>query len=278
MTSAEFHASLNCKVMGTQNLHAASMTQSEPVEFFTLLSSISGVIGLKGQANYAAANTFLDAFTSYRHSLNLPACSVDLGVVEDVGYVASNSSLQQKFDRDVWTPITEKCLHMIIRESILQQQPSPAMDNGALQLITGIAIPQPASSALLKDPRFLPLCFGEISSSATASTLSTEDKALRAFRHLASSNSNDPALLSMLITIISQQLATFLRLDSAIEPAKSLGSYEFDSLAVVEFRNWMRKEIGAEMTTLEIMNATSILSLCDKVLLKILAKREWIAD
>lgn len=274
MTCAEFHAALGCKVAGSQNLHIASLTQSEPLEFFTLLSSISGVIGQKGQANYAAANTFLDAFASYLHSLSLPACSVDLGIVEDVGYVASNVSLQQKFDHDVWTPIPEKRLHTIIRESILQQRRDTETRSGALQLITGITMPQPASSALLKDPRFLPLCFGDRSSSTTTSSLSLEDKAVRAFNHLASSNSHDPALLSMLVSIVSQQLTTFLRLDSAIEPAKSLASYGFDSLAVVEFRNWMRREIGAEMTTLEIMNATSILSLCDKVLLKILAKKE----
>jgi hypothetical protein len=71
MTNAEFHAALNCKVVGTQKLHTASLTQPELMEFFTLLSSISGFIGQKGQANYAAVNTFLDAFASYRHSLNL---------------------------------------------------------------------------------------------------------------------------------------------------------------------------------------------------------------
>ena len=40
------------------------------VEFFSMLSSVSGVVSHKGQANYTAANAFLDAF-SYRHRLGL---------------------------------------------------------------------------------------------------------------------------------------------------------------------------------------------------------------
>ncbi|KUJ12798.1 putative polyketide synthase [Mollisia scopiformis] len=286
MTSADFHTSLPCKVLGTQNLHTASLTQSQPLEFFTLLSSISGVIGQKGQANYAAANVFLDSFASHRHSLGLPACSIDLGVIEDVGYVAANTSLQQKLDGDVWISITERRLQLIVRESILQQETTSKSTpkNQVSQLITGIAMPQSASSALLKDPRFLPLCFGNSSNSAsTSASSSPEGKALRAFHLLLSSSQtaltpdsslSDPALSTMLVSIICQQFTTFLRLDSPIEPAKSLSSYGLDSLAVVEFRNWTRREIGAELTTLEILNATSIFSLCEKILAVLLITKE----
>lgn len=73
------------KVQGTWNLHKALLTQTEQLEFFFLFSSICGVSGQMGQANYASANTFLDVFVQYRQSLGLPASTVDIGLVEDAG-------------------------------------------------------------------------------------------------------------------------------------------------------------------------------------------------
>jgi hypothetical protein len=88
-----------------------------------MLSSISGVIGNKGQANYSAANTFLDAFATYRQQvLGLHANSVDLGMIEDVGYIAEQeSSLESRFDKNQWTPINEGALRRILSYSIHQQ-------------------------------------------------------------------------------------------------------------------------------------------------------------
>jgi hypothetical protein len=60
MTLEEYNQVVACKIQGTWNLHAAAERLNLTLDFFTLLSSISGVIGQRGQANYAAANVFLD--------------------------------------------------------------------------------------------------------------------------------------------------------------------------------------------------------------------------
>ncbi|KAK6835426.1 hypothetical protein RU639_002005 [Aspergillus parasiticus] len=62
MTLDEYRTALYGKFHGTWALQHVSMEQQQPLEFFTMLSSISGIGGKKGQSNYAAANTFLDAF------------------------------------------------------------------------------------------------------------------------------------------------------------------------------------------------------------------------
>ncbi len=63
------------------------------MDFFVFLSSSSGVIGNRGQANYAAGNSFQDALARHRSKLGMHSVSVDLGLVLGAGMVAENKSL-----------------------------------------------------------------------------------------------------------------------------------------------------------------------------------------
>ena len=53
MTLKEYHDTISSKVQGTWNLHNVALENGNKLDFFTMLSSISGVVGQKGQANYA---------------------------------------------------------------------------------------------------------------------------------------------------------------------------------------------------------------------------------
>ncbi|WP_405362766.1 SDR family NAD(P)-dependent oxidoreductase [Kitasatospora sp. NBC_00085] len=63
----DLRAVLAPKVAGTVNLDAAS--QGDALDFFALFSSAAAVTGNVGQADYAAANAFLDAFAGHRAGL-----------------------------------------------------------------------------------------------------------------------------------------------------------------------------------------------------------------
>ncbi|MEZ2221556.1 amino acid adenylation domain-containing protein [Rhizobium sp. RCC_161_2] len=66
-TAHDIQAVFAPKVSGVLALD--HVTRDEPLDFIALFSSVSGVFGSIGQADYAAANTFLDAFALYRNSL-----------------------------------------------------------------------------------------------------------------------------------------------------------------------------------------------------------------
>ncbi|EFQ97955.1 L-aminoadipate-semialdehyde dehydrogenase large subunit [Nannizzia gypsea CBS 118893] len=66
------------KVDGLWNLHR--LTKDMDLDVFMMFSSISGIMGLPGLANYAAANSFIDALAYLRRSQGLPATSVAYGV------------------------------------------------------------------------------------------------------------------------------------------------------------------------------------------------------
>ncbi len=62
----EFARVLGPKVLGTWHLDAA--TRALPLDLFALFSSIASAFGNVGQADYAAANAFMDAFAAHRNA------------------------------------------------------------------------------------------------------------------------------------------------------------------------------------------------------------------
>ncbi|KAK6598095.1 polyketide synthase [Botrytis cinerea] len=87
MNFEEWSAATSPKVRGTWNLHEAL---PDNLDFFILLSSIAGVFGSMGQSNYAAGNTFQDAFCLYRSSQGQKTISLRLGIMSDVGIISEN--------------------------------------------------------------------------------------------------------------------------------------------------------------------------------------------
>ena len=78
LSPAAFERVLAPKVDGVLNLH--ELTVGLGLSEFVLFSSAAGVFGAPGQANYAAANGFLDAFAGWRRAQGLPAVSVAWGL------------------------------------------------------------------------------------------------------------------------------------------------------------------------------------------------------
>ncbi|KAI0434033.1 reducing type I polyketide synthase [Xylaria sp. FL1042] len=266
MSVEEYHAALGCKIQGTWNLHQAAMERGLILDFFTMLSSISGLCGSKGQANYAAGNTFLDAFAAYRQSLGLAACSVDLGVIQDVGYMAEKNDLQDRYDDAIWHAINEQLLHKIFGFSIMQQHVAPINTTSASHMVTGIRVPQPADSHLLRDARFAGLRLKETGSQAVKTDGSKDTQTLLIMRR---SKAEASAVLEVAVDVLNRYLMKSLRLSEPLDAARPLATYGIDSLAAVEFRNWLRIELGVELSTLDIVNAPSLVSISEKVVSKI---------
>ncbi|MGA5466178.1 sulfolipid-1 biosynthesis phthioceranic/hydroxyphthioceranic acid synthase [Mycobacterium sp. NPDC050041] len=71
------------KVAGAWNLHAA--TEGQPLDWFCSFSSAAALVGSPGQGAYAAANSWLDAFTQWRRSRGLPATAIAWGAWGEIG-------------------------------------------------------------------------------------------------------------------------------------------------------------------------------------------------
>ncbi|KAL9018352.1 MAG: hypothetical protein Q9185_004321 [Variospora sp. 1 TL-2023] len=92
MSFEDFNMTVKARVDGVVNLHTALETCS--LDFFLTLSSWTSVIGTPTQSNYLASNSFMDAFACHRQSLGLPATSLSLSQILDVGVVNSTPKYQ----------------------------------------------------------------------------------------------------------------------------------------------------------------------------------------
>jgi acyl carrier protein/short-subunit dehydrogenase len=86
LTPQSLRTVLAPKALGARHLDA--LTDADPLDWFVLFASAAGVLGSPGQANYAAANAYLDALAYQRRTRGRPALTVDWGPWADVGMAA----------------------------------------------------------------------------------------------------------------------------------------------------------------------------------------------
>jgi len=79
----QMHETINPKVFGAYLLD--KLTQSYDLDFFVMFSSVIALVGGYGQADYAAANSFLDSYAWYRQRMGRRTLSVNWGMWSEVG-------------------------------------------------------------------------------------------------------------------------------------------------------------------------------------------------
>ncbi len=92
LDAERFRTVLAPKVAGAENLDL--VTRSLSLDYFVLFSSVTTLIGNPGQANYVAANAYMEGLARRRRQEGLPAMAIGWGPITDVGVVARNQKLQ----------------------------------------------------------------------------------------------------------------------------------------------------------------------------------------
>lgn len=266
MTFTDWTASLSPKVHGTRNLHEY-FTAERPLDFMIFFSSCAGLLGNSGQANYAAGNTYQDELARYRRSKSLKAVSVDLGIIRDVGVVAETGA---KGFLAVWEKaigIREPVFHAIMR-SIINQQTRPGADLFPAQVGTGL----PTADTMAKyglsrpnffnDPRMARLALATVPADGAVGNIGPSDSIES---RLEKADGVDAAI-RIIAEALVQKTADMLQMEASdVDPHRPLSAYGVDSLVAIEVRNWISREMKANIALLDILAAVPMDKLAAKI-------------
>lgn len=250
MSLADYSTGLRPKVQGTWNLHKTF--ESTPLDFFVILSSIAGVIGIASQCNYGAGGAFQDALAAYRSSRGLPCVSIDIGAVKNVGYVA---------EHDETHAYLKKQGHMVLsEEDVLKSLQCAITDPFATQLIFGInTAPSSAlwdSGPASRDLRFWPTKFrstgNESANAGMADTLAGR---------IACAKSLEEAAVAVAAEITAKIMDIFMIPEAEVFLNKPMADFGVDSLTAVELRNALATKASAEVSIFDIMQSPSLSAL-----------------
>ncbi|SLM39690.1 beta-ketoacyl synthase domain-containing protein [Lasallia pustulata] len=291
MNYEQWQAAVAPKIQGTWNLHNALLAQETPLDFFFLFSSVSGMYGQFGHANYACANTFLDAFIQYRQSQHLPASTIDIGVVEEIGYLSRNRDILEA-QRATSTHILREqdlldSLQLMIHHSHSPLSISSASTSASRsyinpgQISLGLRSTLPMSApnnrtAWRRGPRMSMYGNLEVHDLATGATNASES--LKQFLRDAASNPSSlgsEAFIALLAAEFGKMFSGFTMMgEEQMDLTTSLAALGVDSLIRIELRNWSRQKLGVEFTILELVGATSIMQLGKLAGKKVIEKYE----
>ncbi|KAK2772279.1 polyketide synthase [Colletotrichum kahawae] len=273
MSHEAFMAVIKPKANGALSLHRA--LQDVDLDFFVMTSSISAVLGNPGQANYSAANSFLDALALERNASGQVATSLALPMVLDVGVVAESDALE--------TSLRRKGLYGIDEEEMLRgfdfaMRPKPGSGPSSSQMLMGLDAGELARNVQaggsdaywFKDAR---ICHLRAALEAGAA-LNSQGQAsggdegfATAVATAMSSAEGWPVGLEIIAKHIARRVASILmlRVDDIELDERSIASYGLDSMIGAEMRTWLFKEFALDFPfqkllapTLTIMNLAAV--------------------
>ncbi len=229
------------KVQGAWNLHQLTLTDA--LDFFILFSSVSSLLGVPGQANHAAANAFLDGFAHYRRSLGLPAQSLHLGTVSQIGEAAEQGADVRGQQLGI-KPIQPQQVLLALEQLLKQPE---AVEVGL------VAIDWSNKQGLSHwlNYRFL----ADWQEKTDSSSVKIESEFLQQWRTALPSDRR-----RLLLNHVQQQVAHVLGMASAKTINERSGFFDLgmDSLTAVELRNRLQGSLGYSLPATAIMDYPTI--------------------
>ncbi|MCQ6253257.1 SDR family NAD(P)-dependent oxidoreductase, partial [Streptomyces malaysiensis] len=211
------------------------LTQDHDLALFVVFSSVAGVLGNAGQANYAAANSFLDALITHRRRQGLPGTSLAWGWWQREGGMTAHLT-QADHDR-----MTRDGIH-----GLTDAEGTTLFDTAlgrGLGAVAPVKLHLPTLNRADTVPAVLRGLVRAVRPAARQATVPAESWADRIAALVP--EERDRAVLDL----VRQQSARVLGHSDAdrIDPGQAFKDTGFDSLTAVEFRNRVTTATGLRL-------------------------------
>lgn len=250
------------KVHGTMNMDRI-FCSPETTEFFVMLSSVTSMIGLASQSNYAAGNGFQDALARTSKQFWTDDKSITNYTTINVGAVEGSDQIARALQAG--TNITVSVTFDDVLTTLEYAMGPQAKLDQAAQLV--MTFDRDDTEAALGPRTFDDHIFDHVLSKKRQQEISSNNNATTTNKPSAATAAEQAESISQAESIVNQALvdkfAAFLGDDVADDqPIASLG---VDSLVSIELKNWVRHTFQTPLQTVELSGAPSIKSLAKLV-------------
>ncbi|MGV4988922.1 SDR family NAD(P)-dependent oxidoreductase [Streptomyces sp. NRAIS4] len=249
LTPERLETVLRPKADAVLNLHELA----GDVSAFVLFSSLAGTLGTPGQANYAAANAFLDAFAGRRRAQGLPAVSLPWGLWQRTGTMTGDlgGADRTRLARGGVLPLSDDDGLELLDAAFALQEPLVVAARLDLAALRNATAPVPPLLRTLVGGR--PRRTDRAASVPLAQRIAGLPEGER-----------EEAVLDL----VRSEVAAVLGHSSAkaVQPDQAFGDMGFDSLTAVELRNRMNQATGLRLPATLVFDHPTPAVLAQRVL------------
>jgi NAD(P)-dependent dehydrogenase (short-subunit alcohol dehydrogenase family) len=267
MTYEDWVAATRPKITGSWNIVQA-MDHLDP--FFIFLASSAGVIGNRGQANYAAGNCFEDAIARSRRRRGKHAVSIDLGPVLGAGMLAEDEAILDMLRASGFYGIRHEDFLKVVTHAITMETlpgvPTPpqvtlGVGTGGLMLQNQPADPYWSRTALYSYLNLVDMPPPDLSLDSATSKMDMKAMLATCADTGSATDTVSTGLMHMLAKAMNM---LFEEMDAGKPP----NSYGVDSLVAVGVRNWVLSNTGVQVSVFEVLSDKTIAELAALVVEK----------
>lgn len=260
MTFSDWQKAVRPKTIGTWNV-VENIADAGQDPFYIFLASSSGVIGNRGQANYAAGNAFKDAMAHHLRLQGKHAVSIDLGPVLGAGMLNEDEEVYDMLRAsgfysishdDFLTIITHAITGEIVEGVRMPAQVVTGVGTGGLIRQNQPADPYWSRTALYSYLNLIDMAPPDLSSqSASSASLSLRAELVRAPTTAAAAVAISLGIQTMLAKAMNM-------LPEEIDSEKAPNAYGVDSLVAIGLRNWVQGNCGVEISLFEVLSEKTV--------------------
>ncbi|MFD1333705.1 SDR family NAD(P)-dependent oxidoreductase, partial [Methylopila musalis] len=254
-----FAKALRPKIDGAKALDR--LTRSDPVRQFVVYSSATTVIGNPGQANYVAANSWLEALVRNRCRAGLPGLAIAWGALGDVGYLARTGEVKEKIQRRLGHATLSGAEALAGLGTVLAQ--------GDARPETAVVTIAPLDwAAARRDLAYLAApTFAEVLAGAE---MGPQDSVEQIDLAALVRGKDAREARDIVAEILAGEVARILKLPAKeISPQRPLAELGMDSLMGLELRMSVERRFDVELPLVAIGDSTTLITIAQSVVARI---------